>query len=73
MLSAAGAVLMGRVTFLLHCIKKAGAAIFAAGGMLTAYYSQNKSKEELRIACIRLGRKIHSLLFFLFTNAIAWL
>ena len=72
-LSAAGTLLMGRVTLLLHCIKKTGAAVFAARGILTACYSQNGSIEELRIACIRLGRKIHSLLFFLFMNAIAWL
>ena len=71
-LSAAGAVLMGRVTLLLHFIKKTGAAVFAAGGILSACYSQNGSKEELRIACIRLGSRIHSLLFFLFVNAIAW-
>lgn len=72
-LSAAGVLLVGRVALLLRCIKKAGAAVFAARGTLDICRSQNRSKEELRVACIRLGKKIYSLLFFLFAQAVTWI
>ncbi len=69
-LSAAGVLLVGRVALLLRCVKKAGGAISVARNTLEVCRSQNASKEELRTACIRLGRKIYSLFFFLFAHAI---